>query len=355
MCSSKTYTGNSGSAKEDGEELTMKKAVVIGLGDISGIHIAGIQKNPEIRLAAVCDIDENTKSQAPEGVPFYTDYKEMIQNEKPDVAHICLPHYLHVPVSEEIGSMGVHVFCEKPMALNAEEGRRFVEFEAAHPEIHMGICLQNRANESVEMLKEIIDSKKYGEVKGAKGTVLWARPKSYYDIKPWRGKWATAGGGCMINQSVHTLDLLYFLCGTIISVKASVSQLLDYGIEVEDTVSARLNFANGAQGLFEATNANYKNDSVQVSVELEQAEFAIIDNVLYRLMPDGTKERLVEDAKMPGTKFYYGASHGKMIDRFYRAVETGSQDYLHVKDALMSIRLIDAIQESGRSGKVVEV
>ena len=146
----------------------MKKAVVIGLGDISGIHIAGILKNPEIQLAAVCDIDEDTKSQAPEGVPFYTDYKEMIQQEKPDVAHICLPHYLHVPVSEELASMGVHVFCEKPMALNAEEGRRFVEFEASHPEIHMGICLQNRANESVEMLKEIIDSKKYGEVKGAK-------------------------------------------------------------------------------------------------------------------------------------------------------------------------------------------
>ncbi len=333
----------------------MKKAVVIGLGDISGIHIAGIQKNPEIELAAVCDIDENAKSHAPEGVPFYTDYKEMIQQEKPDVAHICLPHYLHVPVSEEIASMGGHVFCEKPMALNAEEGKRFVEFEAAHPEIYMGICLQNRANESIEMLKDIIDSKKYGEVKGARGLVPWARTKSYYDIKPWRGKWETAGGGCMINQSVHTLDLLYHLCGPIASLKASVSQLLDYGIEVEDTVSARLNFANGATGLFLATNANYKNDSVQICVQLENAEFAIIENVLYRLLEDGSKERLAEDAKMPGTKFYYGASHGKMIDQFYRAIETGSQDYLHVRDSLMSIRLIDAIQESGRTGKLVQV
>ena len=82
--------------------------------------------------------------------------------------------------------MGVHVFCEKPMALNAEEGRRFVEFEAAHPEIHMGICLQNRANESVEMLKEIIDSKKYGEVKGAK--VPYCGPDSSPTMTSSRGE-----------------------------------------------------------------------------------------------------------------------------------------------------------------------
>lgn len=333
----------------------MKKAVVIGLGDISGIHIMGIRQNPEIELAAVCDIDESRREAAPADVPFYTDYKEMIEKEKPDVAHICLPHYLHVPVSETVADMGVNVFCEKPVALNREEGRAFVEFEAAHPHIHMGICLQNRFNESVEMLKGIIDGGEYGKVLGTKGIVPWARPKSYYDVKPWRGRWETAGGGCMINQSVHTLDLLYFLGGEITGVRASVTQLLDYGIEVEDTVTARLTYANGAHGLFMATNANYKNESVQISVQLEKAEFAIIDNVLYQIQEDGSRRMLVEDAKMPGSKFYYGASHGKLISLFYDALEKDSQDYLHVKDALMSIRLIDAIQESGKSGEYVAV
>ena len=333
----------------------MKKAAIIGLGDISFIHIRGVLDNPEIELAAVCDIDEAAKAQAPEGVPFYTDYKEMIAAVKPDVVHVCLPHYLHVPVSEEIAAMGINVFCEKPMALNAEEGRGFVEFEAAHPEVKMGICLQNRCNETVEMLKGIIDSGEYGKVVGCKGIVPWARPKSYYDVKPWRGKWATAGGGCMINQSVHTLDLLYYMCGTIKSVKASVSQLLDYGIEVEDTVSARLDFENGAQGLFIATNANYKNENVQISVKLENAEFEITDNRLYRICEDGTKEFLVENATLPGTKFYYGASHAKLIAKFYKAVEKGHGEYIHVRDSLMSIRLIDAIQRSGRTGEVVEV
>lgn len=87
----------------------------------------------------------------------------------------------------------------------------------------------------------------------------------------------------MINQSVHTLDLLYFLGGPVKSLRASVSQLLDYGIEVEDTVAAQLTYADGGKGLFMATNANYKNESVQIGVQLEKADFAIIENVLYRV------------------------------------------------------------------------
>lgn len=154
----------------------------------------------------------------------------------------------------------------------------------------------------------------------------------------------------MINQSVHTLDLLYYLGGPVSGVKASVSQLLDYGIEVEDTVTASLIYENGARGLFMATNANYKNEAIQLSIQLDQAEFAIIENVLYRMLPDGSRERLTEDARLPGTKFYYGASHGKLINKFYDSIEKENQDYIHVKDAFMSIRLIDTIQESGLKG-----
>lgn len=331
----------------------MKKAVVIGMGDISCIHIMAIQENPEIELVAVCDIDEEKRSKAPEGVAFYTDYKTMIEQERPDVAHICLPHYLHVPVAKSIVEVGVHVFCEKPVALTAEEAGEFAAFEEAHPEIYIGICLQNRLNESVEMLKELIESGEYGQVTGTRGIVPWARPKEYYDRKPWRGTWKQAGGGCMINQSIHTLDLLYYLGGEISQIKASVSQLLDYGIEVEDTVSAKLTYSNGVTGVFIATNANFKNESVQIRVQLEKAEFAILDNILYRVMEDGSKTKLVEDAKLPGSKFYYGASHSKIIAKFYKALERNSQEYLHVKDAVMSIRLIDAIHESGRSMSAV--
>lgn len=327
----------------------MKRAAVIGLGDISAIHLAAIAGNPEIELCAVCDIDPAAKERAPQGVPFYTDYEVMAQEVKPDCVHVCLPHYLHYPVSKYFAEHGINVFCEKPVALNTAQAKEFVALEAAHPQLHIGICLQNRLNESVEMLKDIIDSGEYGKVVGTKGVVLWARPKEYYDCKPWRGKWETAGGGCMINQSVHTLDLLYFLGGKIDNLRASVAQILGYGIEVEDTVAANLFYENGARGIFVATTANYQNESVQISVRLEKAEFAIIDNVLYRMNADGTREKLVEDARLPGTKFYYGASHAKLIARFYKALEEGTDNYIHVRDAEMSIRLIDAIQKAGKT------
>lgn len=331
----------------------MKKAAIIGMGVVAPIHIAAIQANPEIALAGVCDIEESRRGSAPEHVPFYTDYRQMILETRPDVVHVCLPHYLHVPVSQEAARLGVHVFCEKPVALNAGQGEEFARFEAAHPHIHMGICLQNRFNESVEMLKSLIDSGRYGAVTGLRGTVFWYRDREYYESQPWRGKWDTAGGGCMINQAVHTLDLLYHLGGEVSSLKASTAQLLGYGIEVEDTAAANLEFASGARGLFLATIANYGNESVQISVQMEKGSFLIADNALYQVDEDGCREKLCQDAKMPGTKFYYGASHAKLIRLFYEALENDSQDYLHVRDALMSIRLIDAIQESSRSGKAV--
>lgn len=333
----------------------MKKAAVIGMGDISGIHIQAILNNPEILLTAVCDTDEACREQTPNGAVFYTDYQRMIRQEQPDVVHICLPHDLHVPVAEAAVRMGVHIFCEKPAAMNTAEALHFAEIEATHPQFNIGICLQNRYNETVELLKSFIDSGKYGKVLGLRGLVPWHRDQQYYDCKPWRGKWAAAGGGCMINQSVHTLDLLYYLGGEITGLKGTVSQLLDYGIEVEDTVSARLDYENGATGWFAATNANYKNEGVQIAVMLEQAEFIIMDNVLYRIEPDGSRQRLIEDEQMPGTKFYYGASHAKLINRFYQALEDDSQDYLHVRDAVMSIRLIDAVQESSRTNQYVTI
>jgi len=331
----------------------MKRAAVVGLGVISSIHLDAIQSNPEITLVGVCDIDSSRQKNAPSGIPFYTDYKSMILETRPDVIHVCLPHYLHVPVTITAAKMGVHVFCEKPMAMNAREGAQLAAFEASHPHIHIGICLQNRFNESVEMLKNLIDSREYGIVTGLRGFVPWYRDQEYYEASPWRGKWDAAGGGCMINQAVHTLDLMYYLGGEITELKAATANLLDFNIEVEDTAAARLSYANGAKGLFLATVANYKNESVQLSVQLEKASFLIADNLLLRFHEDGRKETLCQDATLPGTKFYYGASHRKLIGQFFKALEEDSPNYLHAHEALMSIRLIDAIQESSRTGKSI--
>ena len=134
----------------------MMKAAIIGFGTISVVHIDAIASNPGMELAAICDVNEALAAKVPAGVAFYTDYKQMVREVKPDVVHICLPHYLHYPVTKELVEMGCNVFCEKPIALNSQEAELFCALEKAHPEVKIGVCLQNRMNETTEELKRII-------------------------------------------------------------------------------------------------------------------------------------------------------------------------------------------------------
>lgn len=333
----------------------MVRAAICGLGTISFVHLDAILTNPEIKLVAACDIDPELRSRVPEDVAFYTDYEVMCREVKPDVVHICLPHYLHYPVTKYFVEQGVNVFCEKPVALNVAEAKEFAALEAAHPEVKIGICLQNRMNETTEELLKIIQSGEYGKVTGIRGFVPWYRNPEYYSEKPWRGTWKYAGGGSMINQSLHTLDLMYYLAGDVSKIHALVGQLNDYGIEVEGDVVARMEFANGARGLFFATNNNWTNESVQIRVALEKGVFHIEDNTLYKVNPDSSREVVVKAPVLEGIKFYYGASHSKMVERFRKAVETGSDDYIHVKDAVMVIRLMETIFQSSKEDKLIDV
>ncbi len=333
----------------------MKTVAIVGLGDISAIHLAAVASLPGLRLAAVCDCEESARAKAPPDVPFYTDYEVMAAEVKPDCVHLCLPHHLHYTAAARLAEMGCHILCEKPLAVSVQEAEAFALLEQAHPGLQTGICLQNRLNETSRMLKEIVDSGEYGAVVGAKGLVPWARPAAYYQQKPWRGRMGEAGGGLMMNQAIHTLDLLQWICGPVSQVHASCAQLLDYGIEVEDSVTARLSFAHGAKGLFWGTVANYENESTQLTVALEKAVFHIEDNRLVRREAEGPPTLLCEDVRLPGTKFYYGAGHTSLICQFYAAMENGSGDYIHAAEGLSSIRLIDAIVRSSQEKTLLDV
>ncbi|MBV7509183.1 Gfo/Idh/MocA family oxidoreductase [Bacillus sp. sid0103] len=326
----------------------MLKVAVIGLGDISKIHIPAIQANPYAKLVAVCDIDENLNISVPD-VNFYTDYLVMLEKESLDCVHVCLPHYLHYPVTKACVEKGIHVFQEKPLALDTKEGLALARLEEEHKNIKICVCFQNRYNESFELLQEIVNSGRYGKMIGIKGLVTWFRPKEYYDVKPWRGKLEYAGGGVMINQALHTLDLMQLLGGEIESIRGTIDQLLDYDIEVEDTATANIQFRNGTKGLFFATNANAENSSVELQVVLELGRFTIKDSVLTFGNENGKKEPLMEDAKLPGTKFYYGASHVKLINQFYDCIVNNTENYVHVQEALTSIKMIDAIRHSSET------
>lgn len=328
------------------------KVAVIGLGEISAIHLAALETVSGVRLCGVCDIDPAKKSVV-EGVPFYTDITELLQAEQPDCVHICLPHHLHYMAAKIAVEHGCNVFSEKPLTHNLEQAEKFANLEKEYPKLKLGLCFQNRRNESVEKLMEILQSGGEGAVVGITATVLWKRPKEYYLHSPWRGDMTTAGGGVMINQSIHTLDLMQQFCGDVQSVRGNVCNLLNYGVDVEDTVSAKIQFKNNAEGYFTASVANCRNDSVIISVVTQQSEYKISDNKLYKISPDGSSEMIIEDAKLSGEKFYYGASHAKLIGEFYTCLTGDTDSYIHVSEGIASLALIDAIQRSSKENSQI--
>lgn len=330
----------------------MLKIGLVGLGVVSKIHIPIIEKQDNAKLVAVCDINNDLKSNYPY-VNFYNNYKDMINNEKLDCVHICLPHYLHYEVTKFCVENGVNVFLEKPLALNYKEAieiNKIVEKNS----VKVCLCLQNRLNETVEKLLEIKDSKKYGDIIGVKGLVSWYREKDYYDLNPWRKSMSEAGGGVMINQAIHTLDLMYKFCGEVESIKGNVSNLI-YDIEVEDTASANINFKNGARGLFFATVANVDNSSVELEILFEKGKFIIKDSKLVKINEDGSRIEIMEDSKLEGSKFYYGASHKKLIAKFYDCLINNDERYIHLSEGIESIKMIDCIRKSSNLNKLVRM
>jgi predicted dehydrogenase len=335
----------------------MIQAAIIGLGVISKAHISAIESLNNARLIAACDTEPSKNSLLPAGTAFYTDYEEMFRREKPDVVHICLPHFLHYPVAKKAAGAGFNVFAEKPLAMNGAEAAEYVKLEKDWG-VKICLCLQNRLNATSETLRQLLQGGEYGRVTGVRGSVAWYRSKEYYEAGPWRGIMAQAGGGCMINQAIHTMDLMQYFAGSpILSVKGTLGQVLDYGIEVEDTATGHIVFENGAIGLFTASVANYADENVEISVRCEKGEFVLRDKKLFlRGTGPGDKEEdrvLASDSTSFVGKSVYGNSHAKLIGKFYQAIEAGEGWYIHPEEGLPSLLMIDAIRESSRTGKTV--
>ena len=330
----------------------MIRSAIIGLGVIGKVHISAVESLKNANIVAVCDTDAGKKGLAPEGAVFYTDIDELLDREDLDAVHICLPHYLHYPVGKKAAEAGVNIFAEKPLAMNAAEGEEYCKLEEKH-KVKICLCLQNRLNLTTETLYGILQSGEYGKVLGIRGLMAWYRSKEYYEAGPWRGIMAESGGGCMINQAIHTLDLMQYFAGSpIASIKGSIGQVLDYGIEVEDTATGRINFKNGTLGLFTASVANYTDENIEISIHCEKADFILRDKKLIKI-ENGEESLLVSDSSDFAGKEVYGSGHIKLIDKFYQALEGEDADYIHLIEGIPSLRMIDAIRESSETGKTV--
>jgi len=330
----------------------MLNVAIVGLGTVSPLHKDAINKDSRVKLVAVCDILMTNKERY-DNVHFYSNIDEMLKNEKIDCVHICLPHYLHIPTIKKCAEYRVNIFTEKPLSLNYEEAEEIFGIESKYG-IKVGVCLQNRYNNTTIKIKKITDSGEYGKLVGIKSVVTWSRDINYYKNKPWRGTMSKAGGGVMINQTIHTLDIMQYIAGDPKKINGKILNFtMGDSIEVEDTATAYIVFNNGVKGLYFATNAYCINSSVEMEFVFDNARIVLQDNALY-LYADGERKEICKDIKMEGSKHYYGSSHIIAIKEFYTAIINNNDDYINVREASKSIRMIDLIRKSSNKNKMME-
>jgi len=319
-------------------------AAVIGCGDISSVHLGALSTMQDVRLAAVCDTDPARleAAKAARGVPGYADYLAMLEEVRPDVVHICTPHHLHASLAADCLERGVNVIVEKPLAHTLEEGRRLIEAAERSP-AKIGVCFQNRYNATSQAMRELLDGGTLGRVLGASATVMWHRTADYYRDRPWRGTWAEGGGGLMMNQAIHTVDLLQWLVGDVAKVEGRVSTRALAGvIEVEDTAEFVAEHVNGARSVFYATLANAVNAPVTLDIVTEKATLSLRGDLTVT-HADGRVEVVPERTAETGGRSYWGVSHELLIQDFYATLDGPGPFWINPAEAGKSLGIIKDI------------
>lgn len=318
------------------------RSAIIGLGVIGNVHAQILAMRGE-EIVALCDIDpaaaEKAKEKWAKEAEIYTDYREMLEKVKPDVVHICTPHYLHADMVIDALGRNINTLCEKPLCIRHEDIDCILTAEAAST-AQLGVCHQNRYLASNRFAKEYLADKK---ILGAHGTVVWHRDASYYASAAWRGKWETEGGGSLINQALHTLDLTMWFCGdpeAVISVSHNLTTKKE--IEVEDTIFAR--YEGDVPFTFLGTNVAAADLPVEIGIHLaDHTQLSVLPSTL---LINGIPVPSATVKQKAYGKDCYGSGHAALIEDFYDCAATGRHFPIDGREGARVIRLILAAYAS---------
>ncbi len=229
---------------------------ILGCGKVAHLHAKAVQELPNARLAGVWSRTKQTATDFADQyqVPAYTDVAELIKKEKIDLAIVCTPHPFHLEPAQQAAIQGAHILVEKPLASTLEDADKIIS-TCRKAGVKLGVVSQRRWYEPVLRVKKAIEDGKIGRpVLGTVNMLGW-RDKSYYDADKWRGNWKTEGGGVLVNQAPHQLDILLWFMGEVDEVYGIWRNLNHPYIEVEDTALAIIKFRNGGVGNIIVSNS----------------------------------------------------------------------------------------------------
>jgi UDP-N-acetyl-2-amino-2-deoxyglucuronate dehydrogenase len=341
---------------------------VIGCGVIGPVHADTVCRCGGAELVGVCDVepDRARACAGSYGGRPYADYVEMLAAERPDAVSVCTPHHNHAEISIACLEAGCHVLCEKPLAISAEQMRSMVETGVRTRRVLGGI-FQHRFDPVARAIKRAVDEGLFGQVLNAGASLRCHRDPGYYGSGRWRGTWSGEGGSVLINQALHSIDLMQWMAGPVRRVQGRFGNLrLGGHIETEDTASATLEFRDGGLGTVEATASSHLDFAAEVhvygtcgSVRLRTGGTAAID---FLQMANGEKTRRVESllaeaasatAPYPPPKHYYGDSHIRQISDFVASLRNGHPPFITGQDACHAVEIVLAAYESSRTGAPV--
>jgi UDP-N-acetyl-2-amino-2-deoxyglucuronate dehydrogenase len=331
---------------------------IIGIGNIAPIHAAAIRGVPGAELVAVATRQEDRGRSfvAEHGGTWYADYRELLAQAQADVVAICTPHDLHAPMTLAAAQAGAHVLCEKPMACNVAECDAMIA-ACDRAGVGLGVAFQGRFEPLSIRLKSALDAGRLGRLLWVSANTLWHRTDAYYRSGPWRGTWAHEGGGVLINQAIHAIDLLIWLAGLPERVTAR-ARTLNHAIEVEDAALAILEYADDRLGLIQATTIAHPGYPERFeffgstgSVIYQKGQ-ARLDWRLSDPVEDYTEEAEVSSGAARPMDIT-AAGHTALYNDFVTAIHTGRPSLVDGHEGRRSVALVEAIYQSAASGSTI--
>lgn len=332
---------------------------LVGCGRISKNHLQSIIQNENFALTAVCDTNQQSLDSAVNeyGVDGYNNLDDMLKTVNADVVSVCTPSGIHPSQVIKIANSGRHVITEKPMATRWQDGLDMVK-ACDETGVRLFVVKQNRRNATLQLLKQAIEQKRFGQIYMVNVNVFWTRPQEYYDHAFWRGTWEFDGGAFM-NQASHYVDLLHWMLGPVDSIQAMMGTLAR-DIEAEDTGVMNIRWRNGAMGSVAVTMLTYpKNLEGSITVLGEKGTVRIGGMAVNEIQNWEFADSRPEDEEIKQANYQttsvYGFGHPLYYQNVVDVLQGKAQPETDGREGLGSLELLIAAYKSARDNVTVSL
>ncbi|HEY3415178.1 MAG TPA: Gfo/Idh/MocA family oxidoreductase [Armatimonadota bacterium] len=332
---------------------------IVGCGVISGTHADALKANPDVAsLVACCDIlpDRAQALATKFGCKPYNSLEAMLEHEGLDCVCVCTPSGIHHQGVIGAAKKGINAIVEKPMDITREKLDAIAEVPAKYG-VKVGCIFQRRAMDVINQVRDAVQGGELGTLFLAEANMKWFRSQEYYDSGEWRGTYALDGGGALMNQGIHGVDLIYYLMGPIASVKA-YQATLTHKIEVEDNLTAAIKFKNGAIGNLTVSTSCVPGYSMVHNVHGSKGSISISDDQIVEWYIEGDEANRITGGKgdMQGAidpRLLSSGGHTRLIRDMAEAIRDDRDPMITPDLGRTAVDLILAIYESARTGKEV--